>query len=79
VIRHASPAITLKLSFARDMALRWTPPACSKPKRQFRKIIGYRHLATLVVAIERDHDRRRHAVDAAPTTTNEEAAIVLTA
>jgi hypothetical protein len=30
-------------------------------ERQFRKIIGYRDLATLVIAIERDHDRRRHA------------------
>jgi len=29
-------------------------------ERQFRKIIGYRDLATLVFAIERDHDRRRH-------------------
>jgi hypothetical protein len=47
-------------------------------ERQFRKIIGYRDLATLVVAIERDHDRRRHSVDAAPTSSKE-AAIVLTA
>jgi hypothetical protein len=44
-------------------------------ERQFRKTIGYRDLATLVIAIERDHDRRRHA-RAAPAPT-EEAAIVL--
>jgi hypothetical protein len=44
-------------------------------ERQFRQIIGYRDLATLVIAIERDHDRRRHA-RAAPAPT-EEAAIVL--
>jgi hypothetical protein len=37
----------------------------------------WRDLATLVVAIERDHDRRDHA-DAARTPTKE-AAIVLTA
>jgi hypothetical protein len=49
-----------------------------EPERQFRKIIGYRDLATLVIAIERDHDSRRHSVDAARTSTKE-AAIVLTA
>jgi hypothetical protein len=47
-------------------------------ERQFRKIIGYRDLATLVLAIERDYDRRRHPVNAAHTPTKE-AAIVLTA
>ena len=46
-------------------------------ERQFRKIIGYRDLATLVVAIERDYDRRRYP-DTAHTTTKE-AAIVLSA
>jgi putative transposase len=60
-----------------EMALRWTAAGMLEAERQFRKIIGYRDLATLVVAIERDHDRRRHA-DAAPTPTKE-AAIVLTA
>jgi hypothetical protein len=42
-------------------------------EKQFRKIIGYRDLATLVVAIERDP--RRHS-DAAHTPIKE-AAIVL--
>jgi hypothetical protein len=45
-------------------------------ERQFRKIIGYRDLATLVVAIECEHDRRRHA--GAADTPTEEGAIVLT-
>jgi hypothetical protein len=45
-------------------------------ERQFRKIIGYRDLATLVVAIEREHNRGRHSVDAAHTSTKE-ATIVL--
>jgi hypothetical protein len=45
-------------------------------EKQFRKIIGYRDLATLVVAIERDHDHRRHAVDAARTPTKEATILV---
>jgi transposase-like protein len=61
-----------------EMALRWTAAGMLEAERQFRKIIGYRDLATLVVAIERDHDRRRHSVNDA-RTPNREAAIVLTA
>ena len=60
-----------------EMALRWTAAGMLEAERQFRKIIGYRDLATLVVAIERDHDRRYYP-DAARTPTKE-AAIVLTA
>jgi hypothetical protein len=53
----------------------YTWPHDLRPERQFRKIIGYRDLATLVIAIERDHDRRR---DAEPAhTPTEEAAIAL--
>jgi hypothetical protein len=44
-------------------------------ERQFRKIIGYRDLVTLVVAIERDHDRCSHTVDAAHTPTKETAIV----
>jgi len=44
-------------------------------ERQFRKIIGYCDLATLVIAIERDHDQRRAHAEAARTPTKE-AAIV---
>jgi transposase-like protein len=61
-----------------EMALRWTAAGMLEAERQFRKIIGYRDLATLVIAIERDHDRRRAHADAARTPTKE-AAIVLTA
>jgi transposase-like protein len=56
-----------------EMALRWTAAGMLEAERQFRRIIGYRDLAKLVVAIERD---------LAPTTVpspTEEAAIVLTA
>ena len=56
------------------MALRWTAAGMLEAEKQFRKIIGYRDLATLVVAIERDADRRRHS-EAARTPT-QEAAIV---
>jgi hypothetical protein len=39
-----------------EMALRWTAAGMLEAERQSRKIIGYRDLATLVIAIERDHD-----------------------
>jgi putative transposase len=58
-----------------DMALRWTAAGMLEAEKLFRKIIGHRDLATLVVAIERDYEHRRHA-DAARTATKE-AAIVL--
>jgi hypothetical protein len=54
--------------------LRWSAAGMLEAERQFRKIIGYRDLATLVVAIERDHERRRQAQAARNRT--EEAAIV---
>ena len=57
-----------------EMALRWTAAGMLEAERQFRKIIGYRDLATLVVAIERNHDHRHHT-DTAHTATTE-AAIV---
>lgn len=58
-----------------EMALRWTAAGMLEAERQFRKIIGYRDLATLVVAIERDHDNRRHS-DAARTPIKEPAILV---
>jgi transposase-like protein len=60
-----------------EMALRWTAAGMLEAEQQFRKIIGYRDLATLVIAIERDHNQRRHAEGA--RTPTKEAAIVLTA
>ncbi len=47
-------------------------------EQQFRKIIGYGELATLVFATKRDNDRRRHTIGAARTSPKE-AAIVLSA
>jgi len=57
-----------------EMALRWTAAGMLEAERQFRKIIGYRDLATLVIAIERDRDRRQVTAARIPT---EEAATVL--
>jgi putative transposase len=57
-----------------EMALRWTAAGMLEAERQFRKIVGYRDLATLVVAIERDNNRRGHSD--APHTPTKEAAIV---
>jgi transposase-like protein len=56
-----------------EMALRWTAAGMLEAERQFRRIIGYRDLAKLAVAIERD---------LAPTTLpapTEKAAILVPA
>ncbi len=45
-----------------------------EPEQQFRRIIGYRNLATLLVAIERDLTARRHTYTA--HTATEEAPIL---
>jgi putative transposase len=60
-----------------DMALRWTAAGMLEAQRQFRRIIGYRDLAKLSIAIERDLERHRQPTVA--HTPTEEAAIVATA
>jgi transposase-like protein len=72
IVRHTQRNV--KRWSSGEMALRWTAAGMLEAERQFRKIIGYRDLATLVVAIERDNDRRRHAD--ATRTPDKEAAIV---
>jgi putative transposase len=42
-----------------DMRLRWTAAGMLEAERQFRKIIGYRDLAALAVAVEREVSRAR--------------------
>jgi hypothetical protein len=37
-----------------DMCLRWTAAGMLEAERQFRKIIGYKHLAALALAVEAD-------------------------
>jgi transposase-like protein len=55
-----------------DMALRWTAAGMLEAERQFRKIIGYRDLAKLAIAIEHDLDNQ-------PTTDPTQEADTLTA
>jgi len=57
-----------------DMALRWTAAGMLEAERQFRRIIGYRDLAKLAVAVERDIAAQRVA-----QTPTEEAATLATA
>ena len=45
-----------------EMALRWTAAGMLEAEARFRKIIGYRQLAKLAVAVERE-------IATAPTTT----------
>ncbi len=48
-----------------DMRKRWTAAGMLEAEKQFRRIIGYRDLAKLVIAIE-----RRHAAQRTNTTTH---------
>jgi len=57
-----------------DMALRWTAAGMLEAERQFRRIIGYRDLAKLALAIELDIAHHRHPSAPAPT---EETAIAV--
>jgi hypothetical protein len=50
-----------------DMCLRWTAAGMLEAEAQFRKIIGYRDLAKLAVAVECEVAAKREAN--APTTT----------
>ena len=54
-----------------EMGLRWTAAGMLEAERQFRKIIGYRDLAKLVIAIEHEH---AHST----TTATKEAGILVT-
>src|SRR3954465_9433655 len=51
-----------------DMCLRWTAAGMLEAEQQFRKIIGYRDLAKLTVAIERDVAARRAAANLTNTS-----------
>ena len=57
-----------------EMALRWTAAGMLEAERQFRRIIGYRDLATLAVAIEHDLSTHRHP-DAGRTPTQKVAIV----
>ncbi len=57
-----------------DMALRWTAAGMLEAERQFRRVIGYRDLAKLAVAVERDIAAQRIV-----QTPRKEAATLVTA
>ena len=50
----AQPQRNVKRWQRGDMALRWTAAGMLEAERQFRRIIGYRDLAKLAVAVERE-------------------------
>ena len=58
IVRHTQRNV--KRWQARDMRKRWTAAGMLGAEQQFRRIIGYRDLAKLVIAIE------RHAILGAP-------------
>jgi len=57
-----------------DMCLRWTAAGMLEAERQFRRIIGYKHLAGLAVAVERHITTERAAITIPTTPTPEHAA-----
>ena len=60
-----------------EMGLRWTAAGMLEAERQFRKIIGYRDLAKLVVAIERHADRVKAATATTVTHTQVSEAVTV--
>ena len=67
-----------------DMCLRWTAAGMLEAERQFRKIIGYKHLAALALAVESDVAAGRAVTDRSTTspinsTTTTEPAATLAA
>jgi putative transposase len=73
ICRHASRNV--KHWQSGDMCLRWTAAGMLEAERQFRKIIGYKHLAKLAVAVERDLARERDATIIATTPTGPAATL----
>ena len=57
-----------------DMRKRWTAAGMLEAERQFRRIIGYRHLADLVIAIERH--ALRMAAEHQPVTDTQSDTLV---
>ena len=60
-----------------DMRKRWTAAGMLVAEQQFRRIIGYRDLAKLVIAIERRAARLTHAVDTTFTHTQMPEAVTV--
>ena len=58
-----------------DMCLRWTAAGMLEAERQFLKIIGYKHLARLAVAVEADVAAQRVDMTTMPTPTDPAATL----
>ena len=69
-VRHSSRNV--KRWQSGDMCLRWSAAGMLEAERQFRRIIGYKDLAKLAVAIERELTLPRAPTDPAHTPTEEE-------
>jgi len=74
ICRHASRNV--KHWQNGEMCLRWTAAGMLEAERQFRKIIGYKHLARLAVAVEADVVAQRTATTI--STPTEPAATLAT-
>ena len=59
-----------------DMRKRWTAAGMLLAEQQFRRIIGYRDLAKLVIAIERHADRVKLTTESVSHTNTLEVATV---
>src|SRR3954452_18906708 len=57
-----------------DMRKRWTAAGMLLAEQQFRRIIGYRDLAKLLIAIERHHTRTTNNAHTTPSTAAPEVA-----
>ncbi len=55
-----------------DMCLRWTAAGMLEAEQQFRKIIGYKHLAHLALAVEQDIAAGRAATSRSTTSPTDE-------
>jgi hypothetical protein len=60
-----------------DIRKRWTAAGMLVAEQQFRRIIGYRHLAKLVIAIERRAARIAHPPDTTVTHTQAPKAVTV--
>jgi hypothetical protein len=61
------------------MRTRWTAAGMLAAEQQFRRIIGYRDLAKLVIAIERRHAPQRAHTTTHPTPTTAAPEVAATA
>ena len=60
-----------------DMRKRWTAAGMFVAEQQFRRIIGYRDLATLVIAIERHAARTAQRIPTTVTHTQVSEAVTV--